>query len=75
MTPLPQTQNRAAAAFDVSRRTASSAPGTAQSAGTARDRLRQTLPAVDPSKEFGCVDWFLYPDAPVGEAQARRVPA
>ena len=75
MTSLPQTQQRATAAFDLRRRTATSAPDTSQSAGAARGRGRQTLPAVDPSKEFGCVDWFLYPDTPVGEAQARRVPA
>lgn len=75
MTSLPQTQQRAAAAFDVRRRTANSAPGNSQSAGTARDRARPAPPAVDPSKEFGCVDWFLYPDSAVGEAQAMRVPA
>ncbi|MBW4050495.1 MAG: hypothetical protein HIU85_03385 [Proteobacteria bacterium] len=75
MTPLPQTQQRTAAAQDVPRRTATSAPGNSQSAGTARDRARQALPAVDPSKEFGCVDWFLYPDTAAAKSQAARVPA
>lgn len=75
MTSLPQTQQRTAAAQDVRRRTATLAPGNSQSAATVRDRARQALPAVDPSKEFGCVDWFLYPDTAAAEAQAARAPA
>ena len=76
MTSLPQRQQRTAADHDVRRRTATLAPGNSQSAGTLRDRARQALlPAVDPSKEFGCVDWFLYPDTAAAEAQAARVPA
>ena len=75
MTSLPQTQQRTAAAYDVRRRTASLIPGSPQNAGAVRDRARQALPAVDPSKEFGCVDWFLYPDTAAAEAKSARAPA
>jgi hypothetical protein len=72
MTSLPQTQQRTFAVQDGRRRTSPAAP---VGSGALRSRGRQALPAVDPSKEFGCVDWFLYPDTAVAEAQAKRVPA
>jgi hypothetical protein len=72
MTSLPQTQ-RPAAARDARRRVATSPPGSNSQIPASR-RSRQGLPAVD-SKEFGCVDWFLYPDSAAAESQAARVPA
>jgi hypothetical protein len=33
--------------------------------GPSRDALAASHPAsVDPSTAYGCVDWFIYPDAP-----------
>lgn len=74
MTSLPQTQQRTFTVQDGRRRAppAVAAPGAS---GAARARGRQALPAVDPSKEFGCVDWFLYPDSPAAEVQAKRASA
>lgn len=73
MTSLPQTRQRAFTAQDSRRRT-STVPGTGESSATVRERIKQALPAVDPSSAFGCVDWFLYPDQAVdrsvAEAQA-----
>ncbi|MGH8295685.1 MAG: hypothetical protein ACRETZ_09340 [Steroidobacteraceae bacterium] len=64
MTSLPQTQQRSVVDQDSRRRTA-----PAVSSDT-----RQAPPAIDPSKEFGCVDWFLYPHT-AAEGQGTRVPA
>ncbi len=63
MTSFPQTRQRDLLAED-SRRPITPAPGDPE--GSAPGRVRQTLPAVDPSSVFGCVDWFLYPDQSVG---------
>jgi hypothetical protein len=71
MTSLPQTQQRTFAAQDSRRRTPPALTGGPQAPGAARGRARQALLAVDPSKEFGCVDWFLYPDTAAAEAQLR----
>ena len=71
MTSLPQTQQRAFAAHDSRRRTVPAAPQAAPIAGAPRGRARQALPAVDPSQEFGCVDWFLYPDAGAAEVKMK----
>jgi hypothetical protein len=65
MTSLPQTRQRNFLAQDGRRRTT---PATATPEGSAPARVRQTLPAVDPSNAFGCVDWFLYPDQSAAEA-------
>lgn len=73
MTSLPQTRQRSLPAQDGRRR--SPFVAAPEASGPARGRARQTLPAVDPSKVFGCVDWFLYPDQAAGrsvaEAQAK----
>jgi hypothetical protein len=61
MTSLPQTRQRDFPAQDSRRRTT---PAAGSPEGSGPGRVRQTLPAVDPSKVFGCVDWFLYPDEP-----------
>jgi hypothetical protein len=74
MTSLPQTQQRTFAVQDGRRRTSPVAPASGAS-GAARSRGRQALPAIDPSQEFGCVDWFLYPDTAAAEAQAKRASA
>ncbi len=74
MTSLPQTQQRTFAAQDSRRRTPPVA-GDSPTAGTARGRSRQALPPIDPSQEFGCVDWFLYPDTAAAEAQVKRATA
>ncbi len=71
MTSLPQTHQRTSPAQEGRRRTGSAAATTPEP--SARGRARQSLPAVDPSKVFGCVDWFLYPDpkpAPEGRRAA-----
>jgi hypothetical protein len=39
------------------------APAAADTSGGARGGLRQMPPALDASTVFGCVDWFLYPEA------------
>jgi hypothetical protein len=70
MTSLPQTQQRTFVIQDSRRRTPPAVPAPG-AAGASRNRLRQALPAIDPSKEFGCVDWFLYPDTAAAEPQAR----
>jgi hypothetical protein len=74
MTSLPQTHQRTFTAQDSHRRTSPVVPSIPESAGNARDRATQALPAVDPSSAFGCVDWFLYPDQAVGRSavEARR---
>jgi hypothetical protein len=72
MTSLPQTQPRNLAAPDGRRRTASVAQ---EALGAALSRARQALPAVDASQEFGCVDWFLYPEAGPAEARVEGVAA
>jgi hypothetical protein len=74
MTSIPQTQQRTFAVQDGRRRTPPAAPASGAS-GAVRSRGRQALPAVDPSKEFGCVDWFLYPDTAAAEAKAKRANA
>jgi hypothetical protein len=65
MTSLPQTRQRNLPAQESRRRT-TSAPGTPE--GSAPAPARQSLPAVDPSTAFGCVDWFLYPEQAVGRS-------
>lgn len=70
MTSSPQTKPRSLAALESRRRLPNPAPAAAGTSGAVRVRPRQALPAVDPSKEFGCVDWFLYPDTAPSEAQA-----
>ena len=70
MTSLPQTQQPALAA--QSRPRISPAPAAQPAAGDARYHVRQALPAIDASQEFGCVDWFLYPDASAAEAKLER---
>jgi hypothetical protein len=74
MTSLPQTQQRTFVVQDSHRRAPPAIPAS-EASGAARARSRQGLPAVDASKEFGCVDWFLYPDAAAAEAQAKRASA
>jgi hypothetical protein len=71
MTSLAQTQQRIGPAED-SRGLAwpAEVSPVAQGAAAGRGRTRQALLAVDPSKEFGCVDWFLYPQ-PELAARAR----
>ncbi|HVC29751.1 MAG TPA: hypothetical protein VND24_01100 [Steroidobacteraceae bacterium] len=71
MTSLPKMQQRTFVAQDSRRRSLPVIADAPQPCGTAKSRARQALPAVDPSKEFGCVDWFLYPDATAAEAQAK----
>jgi hypothetical protein len=73
MTSLPQTQQRGLTA--QSRRRSSPAPDSQAAASDARSRSRQALPAIDASQEFGCVDWFLYPDASAAEAKLERARA
>lgn len=73
MTSLPQTRQRTLLAQD-GRRTSRESSAAQEASGPARGRARQALPAVDPSTVFGCVDWFLYPDA-AAEAQAERARA
>lgn len=73
MTSLPQTHPRTLAAQESRRRTPSVAAENAPSPdGTAPDRAREPLPAVDPSCVFGCVDWFLYPDQATGRSAVER---
>jgi hypothetical protein len=60
MTSLAQTQQHngpAEDSRDLAWRTSVSPAAHATARGD-----RETLPAVDPSKVFGCVDWFLYPE-------------
>jgi hypothetical protein len=63
MTAPPQTHPPISPAQQGSERSRphDSFPGAEACVGT-RDRARQTLPAVDASTVFGCVDWFLYPE-------------
>lgn len=67
MRSLPQTRQRKVKAEDSRRR---KAPASGKAEGSAAARIRQSLPAVDPSSVFGCVDWFLYPD-PVSGPELR----
>lgn len=67
MTSSTQTRQRNFPAQDSRRRTAAASGGAEGSAPTA---ARRSLPAVDPSTAFGCVDWFLYPDPAVGRSAA-----
>lgn len=67
MTSLPQTHQRSFSAQDGRRRTPP-VVATPDSSGTASDRAREALPAVDPSSAYGCVDWFLYPDQATGRS-------
>lgn len=72
MTSLPQMHQRTLTAQDSRRRSppvVSSNPEAA-SGSAGGGRARQTLPAVDPSNAFGCVDWFLYPDQAAGRSAA-----
>jgi len=71
MTSLPQTRQRALTAQESRGRT-STVSVTAESSATVRERIKQALPAIDPSSAFGCVDWFLYPDQAVGRSVAER---
>jgi len=68
MTSLPQTRPRNFPAQESRRRT-TPAPGSPE--GSAPAPARQSLPAVDPSMAFGCVDWFLYPQQAVGRSALR----
>src|SRR6185437_15787958 len=68
MTSLPQTRQRTIPAQDGRRTSRETSPAREAPSPA---RARQALPAVDPSTVFGCVDWFLYPDA-TAEAQAER---
>jgi hypothetical protein len=72
MTSLPQTHPRTSPAQEGRRRTwpANDVAGAPESSGAARGRARQMLPAVEPSVAYGCVDWFLYPQAKPARAQA-----
>jgi hypothetical protein len=73
MTSLPQTRQPAHPAQDNCRTwPAGAMAGTAQTPDGARSRARQSLPAVDPSTAYGCVDWYLYPDAKP-EPELRRI--
>ena len=74
MTSLPQTRQWTFTAQDGRRRMTS---GSGSAEGSAPARARQTLPAVDPSTVFGCVDWFLYPQQAAGRSatEAQRIPA
>jgi hypothetical protein len=38
-------------------------PAAPDTSGGAPGSARQMLPALDASTVFGCVDWFLYPEA------------
>jgi hypothetical protein len=69
MTSLPQTHQRTLPAQDGRRRT-SPAATPSDTSSSVRGRARETLPTVDPSMAFGCVDWFLYPDPAVGHSAA-----
>jgi hypothetical protein len=70
MTSLPQTQQRGRT--DPSRRRTSPAPDPQAAASDVRSRSPQAVPAIDAAQEFGCVDWFLYPDASAAEAKLER---
>ncbi len=74
MTSLAQTHPRTSPAQEGRRRTwpANGVSGAQESAGAARDRARQNLPAIDPSMAYGCVDWYLYPQAKP-EQELRRI--
>jgi hypothetical protein len=65
MTPSPQTRQRNVPVQESRRRTT---PATGNPEGSAPARARQSLPAVDSSTAFGCVDWFLYPGQAVGRS-------
>jgi hypothetical protein len=68
MTSRPQTRQRNQPAQDNRRLPATPITGSLE--GSAPARARQSLPGVDPSSAFGCVDWFLYPDPAVGRSAA-----
>ena len=73
MTSLPQTHQRTFTAQESRRRTPPALPGIPEAAASGSaggGRTRQSLPAVDPSCVFGCVDWFLYPDQAAGRSAA-----
>lgn len=74
MTSSAQTRQWNFAAQDGRR---SSTSASAGAGGFVPARARQTLPAVDPSTVFGCVDWFLYPEQAPGRSatEAQRTPA
>lgn len=73
MTSLPQTHPRSIPAQESRRRTPqAAAQGAPSSNGAAPDRARESLPAVDPSCVFGCVDWYLYPDQTAGRSAIER---
>lgn len=71
MTSLPQTHQHTSPAQDGRRRTWPAVSGTPEASGSPKSRVRQSLPAVDPSMVYGCVDWYLYPD-PKPTQGARR---
>jgi hypothetical protein len=75
MTSSPQTQPRNFAGLDSRRRNTPVVPGAAAMSGAAARHAREALPAVDPSQEYGCVDWFLYPDDAQAEAKLKRAHA
>ena len=75
MTALPRMQSRSVGAQDGRRAPTATVPATEREAGATRDRARQALPVIDPSKEFGCVDWYLYPDEATPEARLERARA
>jgi hypothetical protein len=68
MTSPSQMRQRNQPAQDSRRR--ATPPVTGSLEGSAPARARQSLPVVDPSSAFGCVDWFLYPDPAVGRSAA-----
>ena len=72
MTSLPQTRQRALTAQESRGGRTSTVSVTAESSATVRERIKQALPAIDPSSAFGCVDWFLYPDQAVGRSVAEH---
>jgi hypothetical protein len=65
MTSVPQTRQRKFPAQESRRRTDSA---TGNPEGSAPVRARPSVPAVDASTVFGCVDWFLYPDPAMGRS-------
>jgi len=65
MTAPPQTHQQISPGQDGSERSWPKGifPVAPECSGGSRDRARPILPAVDASTVFGCVDWFLYPEA------------
>lgn len=68
MTAPPQTHQPISPGQDGTER--SWPKGIFPAAPECSGRTRQSLPAVDASTVFGCVDWFLYPEAEARAAAA-----